>query len=618
MGLIEPKFRPAIACIAIAAAIGLLVTLLPDRTPETPTGSNSTSGSGTQSDSGHVGFFRDATAELQVDFRHDAGQTGDYFFPQIMSPGCALADFNRDGRLDLYLLNGGATPFRDADGAEADAAGHPPAVNRLYLQTSDGTFRDATRECGLDDNGYSMGVAVGDINNDGLPDLYLTNAGQDRLYLNSADGRFSEISQTAGLDNPHWSASVTFVDINVDGWLDIYVTNYVKLADKKCVSFAGTSRDYCSPSVFPAVHDRLFLNTTTKNVDGTATVSFSDISTESGISSRSSPGLGVVSGDFNQDGLPDLYVANDQTANHLWLNQGKNRFSDEAVRMGCALDSEGRAQAGMGVLMEDLNADGFQDLFVTHLDGESSAFYAGDRHGFRERSSTTGITQASLKTTGFGVAAADIDNDGDFELLVANGRVKRPERSETTDSEPPRDFWQEYRQHNQVLFNREGVFRPVLDRSNQFTQKNDVSRGLAVGDLNNDGAVDLVVANAADETRLYLNNTEYRGNWASFEIRDSRFGNRYAYGARITLNAGEHSAERYVTASSGYCSSNDPRVHFGLGQEPDIDSVEIHWPGGPTEVFQPTGINAHYLITRGDTSFADRIVRKWGEGESIP
>ncbi|RME29286.1 MAG: VCBS repeat-containing protein, partial [Candidatus Zixiibacteriota bacterium] len=324
----------------------------------------------------HGGIFPDITARVGLRFVHNPGVDGSYYMPESIGSGGAFLDYDNDGDLDIYLING--------NWHGEQAASRPPLRNRLFRQEARGTFVDVTEASGLGDTGYGMGVAVGDIDNDGDVDVYITNVGPDKLYRNNGDGTFTDISATAGIANPEWGCSAVFFDYDLDGFLDIYVTNYVAYDPTVvCTDRAGRP-DYCGPGGFDGTPDVLYHN----NGDGT----FTDVSVASGIAAGASKGLGVVSADFNEDGYPDLYVANDGEPNHLWINRKNGTFVDRAPELGAAVNEMGQAEAGMGIALGDINGDLYPDLFVTHLRTETNTLYRslGGR-GFADETTAAGL-----------------------------------------------------------------------------------------------------------------------------------------------------------------------------------------------------------------------------------
>lgn len=531
-------------------------------------------------------IFVDITNEVGLKFEHTVGHTGSYFFPQIAASGGAFLDYDRDGRLDIYLINGNLEHDGDSPGETV--------TNKLFHQKPDGTFEDVTEQSGLGDSAYGLGVAVGDVNNDGLPDVYVTNYGPDRLYVNRGDGRFEDVTAVAGIDNVRWGSSACFFDYDRDGRLDLFITNYINhQPGRKCESGDG-HQDFCGPSAFAGTIDKLYHNVSTGEK-----VAFEDVTADSGIGSQRGPGLGVVAADFTGDGFADVYVANDGAANFLWVNQQDGTFVDDAIIKGVSHDSQGRAQAGMGIAMADIDGDLRLDLFVTHLDGESNALYGsgGDAFSFRDLAVSEGLGVASFPMTGFGTAFFDVECDGDLDLAVANGRVVR---SEFRAMSSVAEFWKDYEEHNQLFINQNGAFRLRHSTRDPLTSQKDVSRGLCVGDIDNDGDPDLLITNAAGPARLYRNDAQKRGHWLLLRVIDPSLGSRDAYGARVVLVSGEQKWLGLVQPGSSYLSSHDPRVHFGLGDTEKLDRVEVTWPDGTAEIFDGPSPDQQVTLRKGE------------------
>ena len=528
-----------------------------------------------QIDSSKQVRFTDVTTQVGLDFQHEPGVDGSYFMPESVGSGCALLDYDNDGDLDIYLVNGAPRGTK---------GGSTVSENRLYRQEDDGTFEDVTDEARLGDTAYGMGVAVGDLDNDGDLDIYLSNYGRDQLYQNNGDGTFTNISEQAGISNPAWGCSVLFLDYNLDTHLDIFVTNYVAWDPASVCPDRSGRQDYCSPEGFPGVPDLLFRN----NGDGT----FTDVSGESGITAAASKGLGVVSGDFNNDQHPDLYVSNDAEANNLWLNQGNGTFEDHGILLGAALNEVGRAEASMGVAVGDVDNDESLDIFVAHLRTESNTLYRFGDFGFQDDSSPSGLGTASLPYTGFGAGFLDFDHDGDLDIAVANGRVSRG-RLLTGKGTP--SHWDDYAEPNSLYENADtGRFQSVGQQTTDFCRSIENSRGLAFGDVDNDGDIDLLVNNTGDRARLFRNDSRPAGRWLSVRAVDPEL-NRDALGARVTVVLGARRISRLIAPGYSFLSSNDLRAHFGLGAANQVDEIHVEWPGGATETF--AGVQADQFVT---------------------
>lgn len=552
-------------------------------------------------------WFRDVSAERGVDFVHVAHGAEQLFFPAIMSSGGAFLDYDNDGRLDLLLTGTSSAPLPGRQpGREAGTGGG----TRLFRQAEDGQFRDVTKESGVVGEHYANGVAVGDVNNDGHVDFHLTCYGPDRLWVNQGDGTFRDMTEEAGISNTLWGASASFVDYDRDGWLDLFVTNYVDYdAGQPCV--VGTP-DFCNPAMFPRTADKLFRNL--GGAVGTpASARFEDVTVSSGVFRHAGAGLGVVGADLTRDGWPDFYVANDGHANFLWVNQQDGTFREEAVLFGVAYDPLGRGQASMGLACEDFNGDLAPDLVATHLDGENNALYLSEPHGYRDRSMQRGLG-GSFPYTGFGVALFDGNHDGQLDLLVANGRVRRRPSGDsgadgavnsagTSQDEP--EFQRLYADRNSLYQGTdEGRLRLRTEHSDPFLSPREVSRGLALGDVDNDGDLDVLLTNCNGPARLLLNEAPKQGDWLSLRAVDPKLGGRDAYGAQVLVRRGGRTWSRLVLPCSSYQSCHDPRLHFGLprqeGEPATIDEIEVTWPDGERERFPGGATNTTRSLVRGE------------------
>ncbi len=527
-------------------------------------------------------LFREITGEAGLEFAHDAGLDGTYFMPQIMGSGGAVFDYDGDGDLDIYLVNFGGAGKGD-DGRRAS--------NRLFSRQADGRYRDRTAESGLGDTALGMGCAVGDIDNDGDPDLLVTNFGPDVLYRNNGDGTFADVTSAAGVGGDRWSMSAAFLDFDGDGWLDLYVAHYVlPQAGKDCRDAAGRP-EYCGPLTFPGVPDSLFRN----NGDGT----FSDASESSGIGGRSGRGLGVLVDDFNLDGRPDVYVANDGEENDLWINLGDGRFENEALMRGVAVNLFGKPEASMGVAVGDIDQDGDADLFMTHLDREKNTLYVNLGDGqFEDRSNASGLADPSLARTGFGTAFFDMDHDGDLDLFVANGKVRRGAAKSGEENSGAETPLAPYAEPNQLFENLgDGKFRDVSRRAGSLTDRAEVSRGVMTADVDEDGDLDILITNTNGPARLYLNQAPKKGHWLKIRAIDpSPAGD--AIGATVEVRQAGLTQSRYVTRTFSYLSSHPPVAHFGLvGSEPA--RVTVTWPDGKREEFDGIPVDQQVELRKG-------------------
>lgn len=527
-------------------------------------------------------WFTDITENAGLDFAYDTGATGKLYFPEIMAGGVALFDYDGDGDLDLYLTNGNHQLPRITPSADIR--------NQLYRQEPDGRFVDVTTASGLGDGGYGMGVALGDIDNDGDIDVFLSNYGLDRLYRNEGDGTFVDITDRAGIHVEGWSCSASFLDMDRDGYLDLYITRYVEFDPGSPCSDGAGRPSYCGPTGPPPLTDVLLRN------NGDAT--FTDVSTSTGIGATAAAGLGVVCADFDEDGWIDIYVANDGYANFLWINRHDGTFRDDALILGVALDMNGHAEAGMGVTAADFDNDLDLDLFMTHLRQESNTLYRnlGPAKGFNDAGNNSGLAASSVPYTGFGTAALDVELDGDLDIVVVNGRVLRGDLLANVALPLP---WSRYAEPN--LFYRNdgsGRFTSLATEAAALCDPIEVSRGLAVGDLDNDGDLDIVVTNLHSPARIYRNDAPRQGHWLAVRAIDPRL-KRDALGATVDLVCGDLRQRRVISSAFGYLSASEPIAHFGLGKATQIDHVEIRWPDGSHEQFTDVGIDRLVRLQRG-------------------
>ncbi|MDY7095139.1 MAG: CRTAC1 family protein [Acidobacteriota bacterium] len=541
-------------------------------------------------------LFRDVSTPAGLDFRHHNGMTGELYFAEIFGAGAAMLDYDGDGDLDLFLpqghtLGSGEEPRPEAQGMEARG--------RLFenLLGAEGKlrFQDVTDASGLDARGYGMGVAVGDFHNDGHPDLYLANFGPDQLWRNRGDGTFEDVTATAGIDDPLWSTSAAALDYDGDGWLDLYVVHYTDFSlatHKPCQNSAGRP-DYCGPASYRGVADRLLRN----RGDGT----FEDVTVAAGLADLREPGLGVVAADLDGDGPIDLYVANDMRPNQLWHNRGDGTFEDRSLLAGTAVNFDGQAEASMGVDAGDLDLDGDLDLFMTHLDGETNTLYLNDGDGlFRDGTATSALGLASVPFTSFGTALVDYDGDGWLDVVTVSGAVKILESQARAGDELP------LKQPNQLFRNRGGgQFEDVSAGAGPGFTTAEVSRGTAVGDLDNDGDPDLLISNNHGPARLLKNSRHPGETWLGVRLVLPEAGGRDALGAeiRMVLDDGRVLLGRARTDGS-YLSANDPRVLFAPGKS-RIESCEVRWPDGLRELFPAPPAGTYTTLARGTGTGTD-------------
>ncbi len=544
--------------------------------------------------------FVDVTEEAGINFQHINGAEGAFHLPETLGAGGAFFDADNDGFLDIYLVNSG---YWDK----------PPtarqAVSALYRNNRDGTFTDITTAAGVENRGnYGQGAACADYNNDGNVDLYVTNFGANVLYRNNGDGTFTDVTQSAGVGDNGWSSSACFLDYNLDGHLDLFVVNY--LVYSVDVPYPPCGEDgihtYCHPSLFEGAPDTLYRN----NGDGT----FTDVSQEAGVGDIGGPfhgkGLGVVSADFNNDGTPDLYVANDDTRNDFFYNNGDGTFREISLLAGCAYSFNGVAQAGMGVAVGDYNADSWLDIFVTNLSYETNALYRNNGDGtFTDVIYEARLGKESFLFVGFGTRFFDADNDGWQDIFIANGHI-------LDNIEDTHDVLT-YRQPDQLFRNKgDGTFQEDSESAGIYFQRAAVSRGALFGDYDNDGDVDMLVTQSNGPATL-LENWETQSNSVSIKTVGV-ISNRDGIGTRITLTAGGRTQIQEVNPGGSYLSSHDPRSHFGLGANTAIDRLEVRWQSGVVQIRENLSANQEHVISEFSETPEDALFKAVWTGEISP
>jgi hypothetical protein len=506
-----------------------------------------------------------------IGFIQENSPTASKYLIETMGGGVALIDYNNDGRLDIFLVNGGALSSSMTP-AENFHRNLPRYWNRLYCQNADGTFTDVTEAAGLANAGnqnYGMGVAVGDYDNDGYPDLYVTNYGENTLYHNNGDGTFTDVTRQAGVAAGGWSVSAGFFDYDNDGRLDLFVTRYMKWSTAESKICGGAFQTYCTPGVFPATTNILYHN----NGDGT----FADVSQASGIASKPARSLGVAFNDYDGDGYPDIFVANDGMEEFLWHNSKNGTFTETALDAGVARSDDGSVYAGMGVDFRDYDNDGKPDIIVTNLAKEIYAIYHNDGDGaFSYRSLQTGLATLSAASSGWGVGFVDFDNDGWKDIFVAQSHVM--------DNVEKIDPTMHYKEPPLLALNKDGRF----ERASAGTSTPVAGRGAAFGDLNNDGRIDVVMSVLGGSPEIFYNQSR-AAHWLTLTLVGSR-SNRDGIGARVVANG----QTQNVTTAGSYLSASDKRVHFGLGDSTHAN-VEVFWPSGVHQTL--TGVAAGQFLT---------------------
>jgi enediyne biosynthesis protein E4 len=525
-------------------------------------------------------LFEEIAPEVSgIDWRHVNGRSPEYYLPETTGAGCGFIDYDNDGWMDLYFVNSGRCDFFNPD---------LPLRNALYHNNRDGTFTDVTARAGVAGGGYGMGVAVGDYDGDGWPDLFVTQYGRSILYRNNRNGTFTDVTEKAGVAAPGWASSAVWFDYDNDGRLDLFVCRFVNF-DKSINKFCGNEhtgeRYYCVPTAYEPTRSWLFHN----NGDGT----FTDVSRESGIAQVLGKAWGVVATDINSDGWMDLFVANDTVANFLFLNKGNGRFDEIGIQAGVAYSQDGRPRSGMGVDSADVFDDGRPALFVTNVDQEMYSLYQNNGDlTFDDKAVQMGLGRLTRLMSGWGVKFFDYDNDGNIDLFIANGHPD--DKIEKHSSHVT------YREPLLVLHGEGKTLTDASASAGEAFTKSFAARGMAIGDFNNDGAVDVLVANN-DGQPLLLKNQAARGNhWLGVKLV-GRKANPDAIGAKVTWQAGDLIRSRLKVGGGSYLSSHDPRMVLGIGKRTKIEMLQVQWPqpSGIKETFGNLPIDRYITLVEG-------------------
>ena len=511
-------------------------------------------------------WFENEAEERGFTFVYESGFNGTPQYPEIFGGGAALLDIESDGDLDIYVVQGGSilNPTQST------------ATNQLFLNDGTGRFTNSTSGSGAGDSGYGMGAATGDYDNDGDLDIYVTNVGRDTLLRNNGDGSFTDVTVDAMVGNIGWGSSAAFFDMDKDGDLDLYVANYIDWnegIERECKSQSGIL-DYCHPDAYNSpAKDVLYRN----EGDG----SFTDVSKEAGIHSVWGNGLGVTVGDVNNDGFLDVFVANDEMNNQLWMNQGDGTFIDDAIVSGVAVDANGEPKAGMGTDFADVDNDGNIDLLVVNLVGQSDSMFMNQGGWFEDGTPESGLSAISRPYTRFGTGFRDLNNDGILDVYMANGRVLIAQTSETDD------FYAE----DNVLIQGvgDGKFKEVAPKGGVSKPLIHTSRGAAYGDVNGDGGIDIVVVNRDAKAYLLMNQNFAEDNFVKLQLFNRN--GAPAQNAVVRFKLGDKTIRREVSTSGGYISAQDPTLHIGLGKKQAISDVEVTWSDGSKQKISNVLVN---------------------------
>ncbi len=523
--------------------------------------------------------FVNVASEAGLNFRHENGASKEKLMPETFGSGVAWIDYDSDGWIDLFFANG------------ADLArGRPSPGNALYRNLGNGKFENVTARAGVAGKGlFCTGVAVGDFDNDGFPDIYVTGYGGNQLFRNNGNGSFTDVTDKAGVAGGGWSSSCAWLDYDRDGWLDLYVVRYLDY-DIKNAPYCGFKKDgyrmYCDPQQFDGVPDLLFHN----NHDGT----FTDVSRKAGIANRSGKGLGVAVGDIDLDGWPDIFVTNDGIRNFLYHNNGNGTFTDVAYEAGVGFDTHGKPMAGMGTEIADYDGDGLPDIFMTAFSREyNTLFHNLGKLLFEDVTLSAGLDSGFL-TLAFGTKLFDYDNDGDLDIYATNGHV--------TDNIEMYDSSLSYKQKDLLYENiGGGRFKDVSAQSGPAFQIKHVGRGAAVGDFDNDGDLDIVVADCGGPPLLMRNDGGNRNHWIALRARGSE-SNRFGVGAKVRVHAGGLTQLREINPAGSYLSTSDVRLYIGLGSETRIARLEIEWPSGRKQTLTDVAADQTLLLEESNAA----------------
>jgi len=544
--------------------------------------------------------FRDVTGPAGIRFHHQRATSEQKLYTETMGAGVAWMDYNQDGWLDAFFVNSGFTPFFHPDRAPQPA---------LYRNNGDGTFTDVTEQAGIRTEGtFFFGVAVGDFDNDGFPDIYMTGYRHSVLYHNNGNGTFTDVTAKAGVgDAGAWATAAGWFDYDRDGQLDLLVTNYVQFDEDHPVSCGENKpgyRAYCHPDSFPGNSPRLYHN----NGDGT----FADVTQKAGLLNNDGKSLAVVLVDLNNDGWPDIFIANDTQRNFLYLNNRDGTFRDVSYTSGAGFSEDGKPEAGMSADAADVRNMGLYDMYVSHLDFELNRFYRSNGDGtFVDATISSGLAQTNYRNSSFGARFFDFDNDGWRDLVVTNGHIL----DNIARYHPSVTYAEERKLYRNLGY---GKFADVTSSQDAAFRVPRVGRGLAVGDYDNDGWLDLLVSNNGENAQLFRNAggsepAAQKNHWLGVRLIGAK-SNRDGIGAALKITAGDFVSYDQAKGGMSYCSAQDPRIHFGLGEHTKVDTLEITWPSGAHEVIKNVPVDQYVTIEEGKGlhSYKFPAIRKRG------